>query len=401
MKKVLVIAPSSYPVLGPECIVNIKLLKTLTQNGGFEIDLISKKNKWSFYPSKELSNYNVRLRSLNVIEVDNVINIRTIWGHIKSLFKFGVVFKGAHWASSALPIALKLCSNNKYDYILTKNESSFLIGHYLKKKYGIKWVATWNDPYPGDSYPPPYGNGYININKYPERKMVNIMQNADKHIFPNNRLRDYMLSYLNVSIEKTCIVPHVMHNIDVDTTPLKSNVLKLIHSGNISAPRNPINFLIALKNFIKSKSANVEFTILGVADPNIESLINSMDLCRYVKFIPPVSYDESLEHLKGYHVALIIEADCQEGIYLPTKVVDFMQQKKHIFSISPINGVLKDLYTRGKIRYFSDVTSPESIYDTLCLIYDEFTYGLLNLPSLEYEESFKEDNILKIYDNLF
>ena len=117
MKKILVIAPSSYPVLGPECIVNIKLLKTLTQTGEFEIDLISKKNKWSFYPSKELSKYNVRLRSINIIEVDNVVNIKTIWGHVKSWFKFGVIFKGAHWACQALPIALKMCNNNNDDYI--------------------------------------------------------------------------------------------------------------------------------------------------------------------------------------------------------------------------------------------------------------------------------------------
>ena len=45
MKKILMIAPASYPVNGAEAIVNIKLLKALSDSGKFEIDLISKKNK--------------------------------------------------------------------------------------------------------------------------------------------------------------------------------------------------------------------------------------------------------------------------------------------------------------------------------------------------------------------
>ena len=43
MKKILMIAPASYPVNGAEAIVNIKLLKALSDSGEFEIDLISKK----------------------------------------------------------------------------------------------------------------------------------------------------------------------------------------------------------------------------------------------------------------------------------------------------------------------------------------------------------------------
>ena len=43
--------------------------------------------------------------------------------------------------------------------MITKNYPSELLGYYLKKKYNIKWVATWNDPFPHEKYPHPYGNG--------------------------------------------------------------------------------------------------------------------------------------------------------------------------------------------------------------------------------------------------
>lgn len=43
MKRILFIAPASFPVTGAENIVNIKLLQALSKSGDFEIDLVSKR----------------------------------------------------------------------------------------------------------------------------------------------------------------------------------------------------------------------------------------------------------------------------------------------------------------------------------------------------------------------
>ncbi|MCS2411475.1 hypothetical protein NXY27_20860 [Phocaeicola vulgatus] len=53
----------------------------------------------------------------------------------------------------------KLFSQNKYDYVLTKDSPSLLLGYYLRKKKGLKWVATWNDPYPESKYGSPDKSG--------------------------------------------------------------------------------------------------------------------------------------------------------------------------------------------------------------------------------------------------
>lgn len=400
MKRILMVAPSSFPVLDAEAIVNIKLLKTLTNSGDFQVDLISKENKWCNYPSSPILVHQVSLNSINVVSIDNVVNIDTIWGHIKCFFKFKVVFKGSHWAEKALPIAEKLCKANKYDYILTKNESSFLIGSYLKKKYGLKWIATWNDPYPQDLHPYPYGNGLKNIGTIMHKLIIRKMEESDMHIFPNRRLRDYMMSYLKVSKSSTIVIPHVIHNVNVKKEKLSSDVLKIIHSGNISYPRSPKNLMIALKKFVNEVSDRIEFSILGRVDSSIQELIDSNGLQKYVKVLSSIPYEKSLQVLSGYHIAMIIEADCQEGIYLPTKVSDFMQQKKHIFSISPRIGILNDLYKDGKIAYFADVQSVPSIYDTLKCAFEDFSQGKLNENSELYDESYTEESIIKQYLSL-
>jgi hypothetical protein len=190
MKRILMIAPASYPVFGAESIVNIKLLQTLSKYG-FEVDLISKRSKWEDYPSKPFESFGIHLNSINVIESNNKITPATIVEHIASYLIFGASFAGSNWAVKALGTAKQLIKKNKYDYILTKNTPGELIGYYIKKKYRLKWIATWNDPYPRLKNPYPYGNGIDAKIFFLQKKIISIMRNhVDTHINKKRELRD-------------------------------------------------------------------------------------------------------------------------------------------------------------------------------------------------------------------
>ncbi len=398
MKKILMIAPASYPVNGAEAIVNIKLLKALSDSGEFEIDLISKKSKWENYASEPFENLGINLRSLNIVEVDNKINIKTIWQHFMAVILFGVVFKGCHWAVEALSIAKKLVEENKYDFIVTKNAPSLLLGYYLKKKYGVKWIATWNDPYPVGKYPSPYGKGADAKESHSDKAQIKIMNNwVDYHLFPSDRLRTYMMKYLSISIDKTKIIPHVVlpYKECEEFNLYKEDTLKIIHSGNLQYPRNPKTFFIALKKFVeKNPIAKIEVTIMGVFDKDMTTFVRINGLEHVVKVIKSVPYNDSLEALKKYHVALIVEADCEEGIFLPTKVSDFMQCGKPIFAVSPKKGVLNDLYEKKNVRYYANVKDVDSIYSELCKLYDDFNNAQLSIKvntPIEYEANYIVD----------
>ena len=67
MKRILVIAPQSYPVTGAESIVNIKQLKALSNSSEFEIDLVSKRSKQGNYKTDDFSTTQIKLKSLNII----------------------------------------------------------------------------------------------------------------------------------------------------------------------------------------------------------------------------------------------------------------------------------------------------------------------------------------------
>lgn len=397
MKRILLIASSCYPVNGAEEIVNIKMLQAFKHNGHFKVDLISRKRKWELYPTSPLEDYDVEVESLQVVEVDNKRSLSTIWQHLKSFFYFGVAFKGSHWAAEVLRQSIQLYKTHNYDYVLTKSESSFLIGYYLKKHYGAKWVATWNDPYPIFKNPVPYGKGWQEEGGYFDKKIVKIMEKyVDVHIFPNNRLRDYMLQYLHVDVNKTLVIPHVVIGAHNSPVIADNSKLKIIHSGKLAQHRNPDTFFIALSKFIEENGRDaISVTILGSIDENGKELISKYGLNNVVEIKAPIPYMESLKILEDYHIALIIEANIEEGIFLPTKVSDFMQSGKYIFAVSPQTGVLNDLYRNGFIPYFAPVDDSTKIYQEIVKIYNDFKKGFNNTISIP--PSFKEDSVAEQY----
>lgn len=368
MKRILFVTTSCFPVRGAECIVNARLLSVLSKSGHFKIDLVTKKSKWQNYPTDSLQQYDISLESLEMVEVDNRVNLKTIWQHFLAYLKFGIVNKGDHWALKALPVVKKLIKKNKYDYIITRAQPSHLIGDYVKKKFHIKWVCTWNDPYPTSMYPKPYGNGNDSSVSSAYKKIIRIMQNADIFVFPNKRLACYMNKFLKVLDDKIKIIPHVMMYEPQLKGRKKAERLCFIHSGDCTGERSAHLLLLALKELINEgviQREEVSFSFMGRINEEDQQLIKDPVLSGIVGLRAPVSYLNSLEVLKDYDIAVIIEAKWEEGVFLPTKVSDFMMMGKRVFTISPQNGLMHDLYNQGYITYYADVANSLSIKQEL------------------------------------
>lgn len=107
-------------------------------------------------------------------------------------------------------------------------------------------------------------------------------------------------------------------------------------------------------------------------DDYFSNLVEKYNVNRYVKFCPPVPYKESLAFIQDYDVCMLIEAACEEGIFLPSKVSDYMQNSKPIMALSPKIGVIHDMYLDGYINYFANITDANSIANSLEILYSDF-----------------------------
>lgn len=390
--KILFIAASCYPIDGAEANVNAKVLKALC-DAGCEVDILSRKSLKSLcYPKSTDDYYFGKVR--NIIEVEWYIkkDFKRIWNHLKVLIKTGYTYIWGDWAYPAIIESEKLIKKNNYDYIYSFNAPSEVVALYLHKKYGIKWVATWNDPYCWNKYPAPYGNGQDGKVSYFRRKLIrDIGKNVHMNIFPSERLRDYMMGYMsNFDKEKSAICPHLVmpEATYSDAYVLQGETLRILHAGALGKERNPLTFLKGLKLFLDiNKEAKIELDLLGVFERTDGSealdFIENNKLGNFIKFLKPVTYSESLSLISQFDACLLIEAPCQEGIFLPSKVADYMQLNKPIIAVSPALGTLNDMYQKGEIGYFADVRNPEDIATALCDLYSDFTSGCLKKTANE------------------
>lgn len=384
------IAPACYPVTGAEAIVNMKLLQAFAKFDDVTVDLISRSQS-STYPSGEIDSYGIRVRELHVINITPHYNLDTFYKMFVSLVKFKIVFFDSIWAVAALPLIHKLIKKYKYDFVLTKNAPSYLLGAYLQRK-GLKWVASWNDPFPPIFYPPPYStyskSSDCKISSL-DKKIVSIMRKADYHIFPSYMLQEHMRSYLGVSEDICRVIPHCVlaDNTIVKREGLYSNderprKLRIVHSGNLYGHRNPTTFFNALDNALESNpQMQIEVAIIGGIDEKWKKgMAQYSRLEKIIQIIPPVEYKKSLDLLSDYDLAFIIEAACNPGgaVFLPTKVTDFMQVGIPIMAISPKDGVLHQMYKEGNVGYFADVTDTDSIKEEIIKIYNDFKEDKIN-----------------------
>lgn len=406
MIKILLIAPKCYPVNGAEAIVNIKLLRAMTEDGNFEIDLVSRRNIRIVYPSDSLESYGVKLHGLYIVDNKGGFSLRVLWESFLSLCIFKSAFPGCHWAVRALPVVRKLVKVNHYDFVLTKSSPSLLLASYLKKKIKLKWVASWNDPYPPSFYPIPYGKGCNHKPSIFDTLQIRLMRLADYHVFPSRALKDHMTKYLKIPKDICMEVPHVVFENHVSYSETKKdnskNCLRIIHSGNLSSPRNPIPFIHAFKRIIvENPKEKIHLTLLGKVEQADKEYIQSIEeLKNHIDILLTVEYKKSLEMLYDHDLACVIEADCGVGggVFLPTKITDFMQMHKPIIAVSPRAGVLEELFKEGAIGYFADVHDEESIYSCLIMVLSDYKNGTLKnsyIPS-----TFQPESVVSVYKEI-
>ena len=383
--KLLIVAPNSYPPINPEANVNAKVIKLLAE-AGYSIDLICRPPRRQIYSDDQNRDFFFdKVNSIQIVSVNPAFDLKTIIRHAGTLFKTGFVYKGADWAWIAACVCDKLIEKNKYDFIYTYDSPSEIVGLYVAKKYGIRWIATWNDPYIWNKYPHPYGQGYDYDPGFLHNRLIRqIGKYTYRNAFPSSRLRDYMLKYMTGMRKDSCIIlPHLVSDeLTIPNGKQPGDTLKIIHSGALGKERDPKTLFEGLRIFIdKHPDAKIELSLLGIferaKEDYISTLIEKYDIGNYLKLLKPVSYSESLKIVKDYDVCLVVEADLEEGIFLPSKISDYLQNSKPIFAISPRVGLLNDEYKNGIIDYFSDVKSAQSVAGTLEIIYGDFKNGTL------------------------
>lgn len=406
--RILMFAPSCYPPGNPEAFVNANLVLAFL-DAGWEIDVVSRSGLDQWYPSDLDPWRAVASRTTTVAEIPRTLASRLLGG-VKVPLVSGQLAPGARWAYPAAREGLRLAARKRYDFILSRvlPSDAHLAAFIVARKSGIPWIANWNDPSPWEKFPPPYAGGRgsgAGLGFWGTRYYRAVARTAAWHTFPCERLRDYVAGYLPGGIGgKSSVIPHVALEKGSEASPLNAS-FTLLHAGSLRAPRSCESYLRGVRIFLERVRPKSGVSVVFIVDRPDEVLAaaRKSGVEAVVRIEKGRPYTEMPAALAGADVLVIIEAPVAEGIFLPSKFVDYVRSRRPILAVSPAVGTLADLIGRHGGGVAADVNRPEQIASAIAGLYQQWKQGTLDerFGSAGLYPIFSPETVLGAYGEIF
>jgi glycosyltransferase involved in cell wall biosynthesis len=408
---VLMIAPVFYPYppVWPEGIVNAKLALAM-KNAGWDIDVIvaDYPDGSSRYPSEE-TGWEELVNNVHIIDLGQ----RKSFAHrllnaAQGFVLTGQILKELNWGLSVVKFVKKLTTKNRYDVILSRAipDSAHFAALLVHRNTRIPWIANWNDPTPNQKFPPPYGNGpYSPLAPNIDKWYRVVCRHCSWHTFPSERLREYMCSYLPGQIKtKSSVIPHLaMERFSI--APVQHIGFSMCYAGSVLPPRAVTVFFEGIQRFRKLLDNTDSFCVRFLVDrPEIVAeSAKTMGLEDVVKIEDTVSYSQMPEVLAQSDVLVIIEAPLKEGIFMPSKIADYVQIGRPILALSPVVGTIADILSKQGGGIAVDCQSPDAVAKALQELYSHWKTGTLDsaYSSTSLSRFLGEERVLRLYMDLF
>jgi len=407
--RILMITPAFAPLANPEAIVNAKLALAFMKQG-WHIDIVSRKlddmtdyqygSTWE-EPWEPLREHTYEVSYPRGGKFKRILE--TMWGAL--LLRYPI--EGCRWALHAYRKAMQLHAANNYDLILSRAlpDSAHLPALALAKKSGVVWIANWNDP-PALKMPPPYGKGSeASLGFWHEKLIKSVVHSSSWITFPSKRLLAYMGRCLGEEIvNKSSVIPHIASNRAIRDRKLTSEKLSFAYAGNLTVERSPKTFLQAFRSFLDKTDHPEEIELIFIGRDStglIEEAYNN-GLKKNINLLGSLGYEACQLQLESCDVLLIIEAPTEEGIFLPSKFVDYLQLGKPILGISPERSTVADYLIEYGGGLAADCRSVGMIEDALVAIYSHWKKGVLQekFDTEKLSDAFSSQAILAQYINI-
>ena len=157
----------------------------------------------------------------------------------------------------------------------------------------------------------------------------------------------------------------------------------LIHAGKLGSNeftgRSTAALLEGLQLFLNEcEDARhlTSLTLVGPEDLATQAHVRRLGLDGTVVSVGRIDYEDSLKYIESASVCVLVEADMPEGIFLPSKLADYISARKPILALSPRVGVVADLEPGGGITRV-DPGDACGVRDAIRGLYIDFRRGTL------------------------
>lgn len=235
------------------------------------------------------------------------------------------------WFFTSIYRAQRLFKEKKIDAVFTSSprETAHLIGRFLKRKYGIPWIADFRDPW---------------LTKQMRPKRFGVLDKLERHfqhsvVCEADRL---LVAWPGIAKEfqpinvdgKVELLTNGFDEQDFqDLQPISFTRFTIVYAGALFKELSPGPFMEALK-IIKKNNASVikkiQVVFLGRQDAYVRELIVKYDLGEVIQLQHQMPHRVCLEYLLGADLLLIFGPD---KYWIPSKLYEYLRAGSPILAV--------------------------------------------------------------------
>lgn len=436
LKKVLFCAYLFPPIGGPGVQRALKFAKYLKRNGYDPIVLtVEPDNYYMFDKDESLLK---EVEDITIIRVKNDVNVceaipqkeqqeiinlyaaifdsqEYIESYIKAVSKMTFPLLTPDmticWVNKCLACIESRVDLNDIDLVYTTAApfTSFILGYYIKNKYGIPWVQDYRDSWCTNEY---YINNIYTASWkqtliWQEKLEEKLVKKSDAIITIGDEAGEYVDKY-GVDRAKFFDIKNGYDEDDFKNISLeieRNEKFTLCHNGEIYINRNPIFLLHSINNLIDSgivRKEKIQWVFNGAVESHYKAALDKEDKYHVVKYNGYLKHDESIKFAMNSDV-LVLYGESGEGakVMYTGKVFEYLRMKKPILCFAS-KGVLDELLSEtqtGKVFEYDDY---EGMEEYLAQLYKKWENGENGINVNESEiQKYSRENETKMLAEVF
>jgi glycosyltransferase involved in cell wall biosynthesis len=291
------------------------------------------------------------------------------------------------WIKPSITYLENYIKNHKIDTIITTGppHSVHLIGLGLKKKFQIKWIADFRDPWTKIDY-----FHQLPLTKRAKAKHHQleqaVLKNADTVLVVGKTMQN---DYLKFN-KNTQVITNGYDSFNDVEPILLDDKFTLLHIGMLNSDRNHImlwEVLSELINEIPNFSNDLEIKLIGkVCNEAIEA-ISKYDLAGYLNQINYVKHNDVIKHQMSAQVLLLLinNVPSAKGI-ITGKIFEYLQANRPILAIAPENGDLAEIIINTNSGFIVDFNDKIALKELILELYERYKNGSLEIDNKNVEQ---------------
>ena len=287
-----------------------------------------------------------------------------------------------NWIKPSIQYLSEFIENEKINTIITTGppHSVHLIGHGLKQKSTMKWLADFRDPWTSIGYHKKLKLTKASAQKHKELEKM-VLTTADKIIVTSKTTKKEFggLTDKPISVITNGYESDYQGGADVDKD------FTISHIGSLLSGRNPKNLWKVLSDLAREDSVfrtDLRLEFIGVVSQDVLDTIYRYELAPYLKLKGYVSHAEALRRQQRAQVLLLVEIDSEEtkGI-IPGKLFEYMAAKRPILAVGPKGWDASDIIRDTETGAAFDYGSRTDLKDIILEYYAAYKSGSLKVAS--------------------